>query len=146
MALALDILGAHAFSEIPTGLLIGGHWRASADGRTFTVEDPATELPLAEVAAATPSDALAALAAADLAQTDWAAAAPRERGELLRRSFDALSARTEHFAQLISFEMGKPLREARGRWHTRPSSSAGSPKRRCVSAVVGQRPLMARRG
>ena len=48
------------------------------------------------------------------AQADWAATAPRERGEILRRAFQAITARAEEFALLMTLEMGKPLAEARG--------------------------------
>ena len=48
------------------------------------------------------------------AQDTWAATAPRERGEMLRRAFDLLQERKEDFALLMTLEMGKPLAEARG--------------------------------
>ena len=44
----------------------------------------------------------------------WAATAPRERGELLRRAFDLVQQRKDDFALLMTLEMGKPLAEARG--------------------------------
>ncbi|MCU1411849.1 MAG: putative succinate-semialdehyde dehydrogenase [Rhodoglobus sp.] len=99
---------------IPHELLIGGRWRTAQDGRTFTVEDPATGQPLRDVADASPADGLAALDAAVAAQSEWAATAPRERGEILRRAFEIVTARTEDFALLMTLEMGKPLSEARG--------------------------------
>ena len=40
--------------------------------------------------------------------------APRERGEILRSAFEAVSARAEDFALLMTLEMGKPLAESRG--------------------------------
>ena len=40
--------------------------------------------------------------------------APRERAEILRRTFDLVRERAEDFATLISLEMGKPIAEARG--------------------------------
>jgi succinate-semialdehyde dehydrogenase / glutarate-semialdehyde dehydrogenase len=68
---------------------------------------------LAEVADATEADALAALAAADEAQGEWARTAPRERAEILRRAFEAVTARGEELSLLMTLEMGKPLPEAR---------------------------------
>ncbi|WP_019809124.1 NAD-dependent succinate-semialdehyde dehydrogenase, partial [Saccharomonospora halophila] len=56
----------------------------------------------------------AALDAAVAAQADWAAHPPRERGEILRRSYEALMARQDELALLMTLEMGKPLAEARG--------------------------------
>lgn len=99
---------------VPKGLFIDGKWRESSDGRTLGVEDPSTGETLASVADATIADGLAALDAAVAAQADWAATAPRERGEILRRAFVAITGRAEEFALLMTLEMGKPLAEARG--------------------------------
>jgi succinate-semialdehyde dehydrogenase/glutarate-semialdehyde dehydrogenase len=101
-------------ARVPAGLFIGGKWRDSSDGRTLDVEDPSTGQTLASVADATIADGAAALEAAVAAQSDWAATAPRERGEILRRAFMAITARAEEFALLMTLEMGKPLAEARG--------------------------------
>lgn len=70
--------------QVPTGLLIGEHWRAAEGGRTFRVEDPATGATLADVAAASPRDGLNALDAAAAAQERWAAVPPGRRVEILR--------------------------------------------------------------
>jgi succinate-semialdehyde dehydrogenase/glutarate-semialdehyde dehydrogenase len=101
-------------ARVPTGLFIDGKWRDSSDGRTLDVEDPSTGETLASVADATFADGAAALGAAVAAQAGWAATAPRERGEILRRAFEAITARAEEFALLMTLEMGKPLAEARG--------------------------------
>ena len=101
-------------SRVPTGLFIDGKWRDSSDGRTLNVEDPSTGETLVSVADATVADGAAALDAAVAARADWAATAPRERGEILRRAFVAITARAEEFALLMTLEMGKPLAEARG--------------------------------
>ena len=101
-------------ARVPTGLFIDGKWRDSSDGRTLDVEDPSTGETLALVADATVADGAAALDAAVAAQADWAATAPRDRGEILRRAFVAITARAEEFALLMTLEMGKPLAEARG--------------------------------
>jgi succinate-semialdehyde dehydrogenase/glutarate-semialdehyde dehydrogenase len=101
-------------ARVPTGLFIDGKWRDSSDGRTLDVEDPSTGETLASVADATFADGAAALDAAVAAQATWAATAPRERGEILRRAFEAITARAEEFALLMTLEMGKPLAEARG--------------------------------
>src|SRR3954464_8252604 len=46
------------------GLFIDGRFRDASDGTTLTTSDPSTELPLAEVAKATPEDVDRAVAAA----------------------------------------------------------------------------------
>jgi succinate-semialdehyde dehydrogenase/glutarate-semialdehyde dehydrogenase len=99
--------------QVPTGLFIGGQWRAASGGGTLPVEDPATEETLVEVADGQVEDALAALAAAADAQAEWAATAPRERGEVLRRAYEALLARAEELALLMTLEMGKAIGESR---------------------------------
>src|SRR5437764_6688929 len=97
-----------------TNLFIDGTWRPAADGRTFTVEDPATEQLLARVADGTIEDALAAVAAADRALTAWSARSPRERGEILRRAFELMIERRDAIARLIVQENGKAWRDAVG--------------------------------
>ena len=96
------------------GLLIGGQWRESGTGARFQVRDPADESVITDVADGDADDALAALDAAVAAQAGWAATAPRERGEILRRAFEAILDQADDFAELISLEMGKTLAEAKG--------------------------------
>src|SRR4051812_37910981 len=104
---------ARVLSKVPTGLFIGGAWRPASGGAVLTVEDPSTEQPLVEVADAGQADALAALAAAQEAQGDWAATAPRERGEILRRGFELITAHVDDLALLMTLEMGKAVAESR---------------------------------
>ena len=98
---------------VPTGLLIDGNWRPAAGGRTLRVEDPATGTSLVEVADGDATDALAALDAADRAQSGWGATPPRERGEILRRAFETLTDNAADLALLMTLEMGKPVAESR---------------------------------
>ena len=112
--MALTEIENSLLARVPTGLFIDGKWRDSSDGRTLDVEDPSTGETLASVADATVADGAAALDAAVAAQAGWAATSPRERGEILRRAFVAITARAEEFALLMTLEMGKPLAEARG--------------------------------
>ncbi|WP_328604026.1 NAD-dependent succinate-semialdehyde dehydrogenase [Amycolatopsis sp. NBC_00345] len=95
-------------------LFIGGKWVPAKGGKTFDVQDPSTGTVLCQVADATPEDGLAALDAAAAAQASWAAVAPRERGEILRRAYDKLIERRDELALLMTLEMGKPLVEAAG--------------------------------
>jgi succinate-semialdehyde dehydrogenase / glutarate-semialdehyde dehydrogenase len=94
-------------------LFIGGEWRDAAAGGTFAVEDPATGETLRQVADAGPEDGMAALDAAVAAQAGWAAHPPRERGEILRRAFEAITARADELALLMTLEMGKPVAESK---------------------------------
>jgi succinate-semialdehyde dehydrogenase / glutarate-semialdehyde dehydrogenase len=97
----------------PSGLFIAGEWRESSGGGSLTIEDPSTEKGLCEVADGTADDAIAALDAACAAQSDWAATPPRERGEILRRTFELMNERVDDLALLMTLEMGKPLPEAK---------------------------------
>ena len=80
---------------------------------TLPVQDPSTGEVLAEVADASPADAIAALDAAVEAAPAWAAHPPRERGEILRRAFETILSRADDLALLMTLEMGKPLAESR---------------------------------
>jgi succinate-semialdehyde dehydrogenase / glutarate-semialdehyde dehydrogenase len=99
---------------VPKGLFIGGEWRPAASGKTFPVEDPATGASLCDVADGDATDAIAALDAAASAQEAWAAHPPRERGEILRRTYELLTERTEDLALLMTLEMGKSVDDSRG--------------------------------
>ncbi|MGW4121165.1 NAD-dependent succinate-semialdehyde dehydrogenase [Nocardia sp. NPDC004711] len=99
-------------SSIPTRLWIGGPVDATG-GATFPVHNPATGEVIAQVADATPEDAVRALDAAAAVQAEWAATPARQRGEILRAVFEAITARAEEFALLMTLEMGKALPESR---------------------------------
>ncbi|HMG62840.1 MAG TPA: NAD-dependent succinate-semialdehyde dehydrogenase [Streptosporangiaceae bacterium] len=94
-------------------MLIGGQWSAGQRG-VLPVIDPATEQPIAEVADAGVQDGLDAVGAAAAALPGWAARAPRERGECLRRAFELMIERAEPLARLMVAENGKALPDARG--------------------------------
>ncbi|HYO00536.1 MAG TPA: NAD-dependent succinate-semialdehyde dehydrogenase [Mycobacterium sp.] len=99
-------------SSVPTGLWIGGE--ECAGSSTFDVLNPATDEVLIAIADATPQDGIVALDAAAAVQGEWAATPPRERGEILRSVFEAIGARAEEFATLMTLEMGKVLAESMG--------------------------------
>jgi succinate-semialdehyde dehydrogenase / glutarate-semialdehyde dehydrogenase len=100
-------------SGTPTQLFIDGTWRDGSHGG-FPVLDPATGESLCEVPRAGTDDLQAALAAAAAAQPEWAATAPRTRAEVLRKTFELMTERSEDLAHLMSLEMGKSLTDARG--------------------------------
>ena len=99
-------------NQVPKQLYIGGEWRDGGEG-TLAVEDPATGEALCEVADASEGDARAALDAAVAAGAEFAQHPPRERGEILRRAFEAITARTDELALLMTLEMGKPVAESK---------------------------------
>lgn len=95
-------------------LLIGGEWREASDGAEIEVFDPATGEPVATVPSGSAEDALAAVDAAEAAAPGWAATPPRQRGEILRRSFELMMERSDELASLIVLEMGKTFKESKG--------------------------------
>jgi succinate-semialdehyde dehydrogenase/glutarate-semialdehyde dehydrogenase len=99
--------------DVPTGLLIGGEWTGGRGGGTLPVIDPSTEDALCWVADGTVEDALDAVGAAQGALAGWAATPPRQRAEVLRRTFELMTANAEPLARLMSAENGKSLRDAR---------------------------------
>ncbi|WP_265446686.1 NAD-dependent succinate-semialdehyde dehydrogenase [Flexivirga meconopsidis] len=105
---------ARTLAHAPTELLIDGAWSPAASGATFPVSDPATGQQLALVADASPADGRRALDAAVGAQHAFAATAPRERYDMLMRSYELLLERIDDLALLMTLEMGKPLGESRG--------------------------------
>ena len=48
------------------------------------------------------------------AQASWAATAPRGRGEILRRAYEAIVADVDDLALLMTLGMGKSVAESRG--------------------------------
>lgn len=114
MTTALAANETALLGSVPKGLFIGGEWADAEGGRTFDVRDPATNEVLASIADATPEDGIRALDAAVAAQEGWAATAPRERSDILRRAFDLVQEHKEDLALLMTLEMGKPLSESRG--------------------------------
>ncbi|MFT3900058.1 MAG: NAD-dependent succinate-semialdehyde dehydrogenase [Gordonia sp. (in: high G+C Gram-positive bacteria)] len=99
---------------VPDGVWIAGTGRPASGGGTFEVVNPATGDVLHRVADATVADADAAMTAAAAAAGEWAATPPRQRAEILRRAYEAVTARAEDFALVMTLEMGKTLAESRG--------------------------------
>jgi succinate-semialdehyde dehydrogenase / glutarate-semialdehyde dehydrogenase len=96
-----------------TNLAIGGEWREASDGSAISVLDPSTGEEIAAVASGSADDARAAVDAAAEAGPAFAAMAPRDRSEILRRAFEIMVSRADSIAELIVAEMGKAYGEAR---------------------------------
>jgi acyl-CoA reductase-like NAD-dependent aldehyde dehydrogenase len=97
-------------------LFIDGAWVEAADGATFTTFDPATGLPLAEVARGGPVDVGRAVAAARQAFDEgrWGSAvAERDRGRVLLRLAGLVAEHRDELAELEVRDCGKPIADAR---------------------------------
>ncbi|WP_197383654.1 NAD-dependent succinate-semialdehyde dehydrogenase [Mycolicibacterium mengxianglii] len=112
--ISVDRSAVVAGVQVKTGLYVGGRWRASEDASWFDVVDPSTGKVIAAVADATPSDAIAALGSAAAAQASWGRSSARRRAEILRAAFEAVTARREEFASVITAEMGRPYAQSLG--------------------------------
>jgi succinate-semialdehyde dehydrogenase / glutarate-semialdehyde dehydrogenase len=100
-------------AHVPTDLWIGGKWRKASDNQRFDVIDPATEETITSVASASVEDAKAAVDAAADAFEGWAARKPRERAEILRKSYELIVRDAERLAKLITIENGKALSDSK---------------------------------
>jgi succinate-semialdehyde dehydrogenase/glutarate-semialdehyde dehydrogenase len=105
---------AELLRTLVTDLYIGGKPVPAAGDSRFDVVDPATGATIATVSDASVEDAITAIDAAEKTGQAWAATAPRQRAEILRRAFDLMLGSAEDLAHLISLENGKALRDARG--------------------------------
>jgi acyl-CoA reductase-like NAD-dependent aldehyde dehydrogenase len=81
---------------------------------TFTVRNPATEQPIAELEEAGVEETDAAVARARAALPGWRAVAPSDRARLLRRLASAVEDHAEELARIESENVGKPITGARG--------------------------------
>jgi succinate-semialdehyde dehydrogenase/glutarate-semialdehyde dehydrogenase len=87
----------------------------------YAVVDPVTGETLKDYPTITDEELRDAIARADRAHREWSRAATvADRASLLRRVGELHSERRKELAEIIVAEMGKPVRQARGR----PSSVA----------------------
>lgn len=93
---------------------INGEWRGAASGETFPVTNPANGERLSTVPSLTPRDVDDTILAADAALRSWRELPARKRSDILLSIAQALTAKTEDLARLITAEQGKPLAESRG--------------------------------
>src|SRR3954454_21536697 len=94
---------------------IGGKWVAARSGRTMDDRNPAdNDDLLGEVASSDGADIDDAVAAARAGYADWFATPMPKRGDYLRRIGNLLESQKDSLAELMTREMGKTLKEARG--------------------------------
>lgn len=99
---------------IPTDLFINGEWRPAADGAKTALVNPATEEPLAEVAAAGVADLDVAVQSAQQAfDSGWRDLAPGKRAEILFNIARLIRENLKTLAALECANIGKPITDAR---------------------------------
>lgn len=95
-------------------LYIGGAWQDAADGTTLPAVEPATGMPFGTMSAGGPDDIDRAVCAARAAlDGDWGRATATERGRLLMRLGERVSAHANELAALEARDTGKPMKQAR---------------------------------
>ena len=99
-------------SLLKTAAFIDGLWVDADAGDTLPVTNPATGEVVARVANCGTAETRRTIAAAELAQKDWAKSTAKERATLLRRWFDLINENQADLAQILTAEQGKPLAEA----------------------------------
>lgn len=94
---------------------IGGEFTGGAEGRTFATLNPATNAPLAEVAAGGAEDVDRAVRAARAAfdEGSWPHLPAAERARLLHRVAELIDRRADEIARLETQDTGIPLRQVR---------------------------------
>jgi phenylacetaldehyde dehydrogenase len=96
-------------------LFINGEWVAAKSGKTFPVEDPATEETIAHAPAGDNADIDLAVEAGRRAfeTGPWSKVSPAERSRLVWRLGDLLEQHIDEFAELEALDNGKPVTNAR---------------------------------
>ena len=96
-----------------TDVFINNEWLPGGNGE-FNVVDPATAEPIRSVSDGDAGDATAAVDAAAAALVAWRKTAPRQRGEILRKTFELMIRDKDDLGALIAAENGKSLTDAIG--------------------------------
>src|SRR5690606_10753623 len=93
---------------------IEGIWVDAPAKETFSVNNPATQQVLAEVANLDATTTETAIVAAHRAFPSWAAKTGKERANILRAWFDLIVENEQDLAKMMEAEQGKSLSEAVG--------------------------------
>src|SRR5271165_6822164 len=94
--------------EVRDKIYIGGAWVPSTANATLEVVDSATEEVMGTIPEGTAEDVDRAVRAAAAAFGPWSATSVDERAKTMARVAEAISARTDELAELISREVGMP--------------------------------------
>jgi len=94
-------------------LFINGEYTSAASAKTLTTVNPATEEPVASVAAGGERDINTAVGSARSAFEDWRIMDPAERGRLLSTLAGRIRDEKDRLAKLETRDNGKPLSQSR---------------------------------
>lgn len=95
----------------PTSAFIDGCWTDLKN--RFVLRSPVNQQVLAEISDCGRQEAEAAIQAATITFATWRLTTTYQRADIIRRWSDLILVQTENLARLITWEMGKPLRQSR---------------------------------
>lgn len=95
---------------------INGEWRDAISGKTWQVQNPATEEIITTVPFGDDADAHEAIDAAAAAFKSWSNMNAWQRSDILRKVADLMRANVKSLSAITVEEAGKPLIEAQGEW------------------------------
>ena len=91
-------------------IYVGGQWIEATAQTVVAVINPATEAAIGEVPAGTPEDVDKAVSAARAALPSWSTTSPAVRAGYLQQIHRELVARAPEIAELITDELGMPIK------------------------------------
>ncbi|MBS1883083.1 MAG: aldehyde dehydrogenase family protein, partial [Actinobacteria bacterium] len=131
-------------------MFVGGAWVDPAGEDSVEVINAATERSLGRVVRCEEGDVDRAVAAANAAFDSWSASEPEERARVLRALADGLEARGQEIAEMITDEVGTPIRIAQRIQAALPLTvlrsyadlvEAGRPQERIGNTIVRREPV-----
>jgi succinate-semialdehyde dehydrogenase/glutarate-semialdehyde dehydrogenase len=96
--------------------LIDGTWVEASSGGKWTVQNPANEEAIVEVPYGGAEDCKSAIAAAERSFHSWSRETAYSRAAVLKKAAEIIRQEADSFAEIMSFEAGKPIAEAKGEW------------------------------
>ncbi|WP_311063962.1 NAD-dependent succinate-semialdehyde dehydrogenase [Halomonas sp. DWK9] len=93
---------------------IDGSWVAADSGEQINVKNPATGEPVGDIPRLGKAETERAIDAADAALPAWRALTAQERADLLLKWHDLMLEHKHDLALLMTYEQGKPVKEAEG--------------------------------
>lgn len=96
------------------GLFVNGEWVTSVSGGSFEIYSPSTKELVAKVPKGGTREAKQAIEGANEAFSKWASLTAEKRASYMLRLRDLMLENTEELASIMSMEMGKAYKEAKG--------------------------------
>ncbi|CAM5205603.1 Gamma-glutamyl-gamma-aminobutyraldehyde dehydrogenase OS=Castellaniella defragrans OX=75697 GN=HNR28_001159 PE=4 SV=1 [Castellaniella defragrans] len=93
------------------GMFVGGAYRSSSSGKTFTIRNPKNQALIGEISEGDAADIDLAIQTAQSAFPAWAELSGAERADIMQRAADALQKRLPDLLSLEVDQIGRPWRE-----------------------------------